>query len=78
MTQKARIVTVEDIWVELDLGGDLDDIDEPIMAGSDDEFRGCDLDENENGDNTDKDNTDVRIPTHSLSQPLLTILTLST
>ena len=46
-------MTTEDILAELELGdGDEnDDLDEPMMTGSDDEFSDCDLDENDGDDN---------------------------
>ena len=47
-------MTTEDVLEELELGDENDDLDEPMMPGSDDEFSDCDLDENEdNGDNND-------------------------
>ena len=56
MAQRARLLTAEDVLEELELGDDYDDLDEPKMAGNDDEFSDCDLDENENDDNDDSTN----------------------
>ena len=50
---------------ELELGDDFGDLDEPMMAGSNDEFSDCDLDENEN--DKDEENTDML--TSSSPQP---------
>ena len=61
------MVTTEDVLEELQLGDDCDDIDKPVMAGSDDEFSDCHLDEIENDDNDDEDNTDA--PTSPQTQP---------
>ena len=57
MAQRAMRLTAEDVLEELELGDDFDDLDELMMAWSDDEFSDCDLDENENDDNVD--NTDL-------------------
>ena len=53
MAQRARLLTAEDVLEEFELGDNFDDLDEPMMAGSDDELSDCDLDENENDDNAD-------------------------
>ena len=57
MAQRARLLTAENVLEELELGDDFDDLDNPMMAGSDDEFSDCDLDENEN--DKDEENTDM-------------------
>ena len=47
MAQRPRLMTTEAVLEKLELEDDFDDMDEPIMPGTDDEFSDCDLDENE-------------------------------
>ena len=56
MAERVRLLTAEDVLEELERGDDFDELDEPMMAGSDDEFNDCDLDENENDDNDNNTN----------------------
>ena len=46
MAQRARLMTANDILDEFELENDFDDLDEPMMLGSDDEFSECGLDDN--------------------------------
>ena len=57
MAQRTRLLIAEDILEELELRDDFDNLDEPMMAGSDDDFSDCDLDENEN--DNDEENADM-------------------
>ena len=66
MAHRERLMTTDDVLAELELGDENDDLDEPMMPGSDDEFSDCDLDENDGDDNND-DSTWV--PTSSQPQP---------
>lgn len=50
MAHRERLMTTEDVLEELELGDENDDLDEPMMPGSDDEFSDCDLDGNEDDD----------------------------
>ena len=60
MAKRARLMTAEDVLEELNFEddhesfGDLDDFDEPMMPGSDEEFGDCDLEDEE--DENDSDN----------------------
>ena len=45
MAKRARLMISEDVLDELDLEDDHDDLDEPMMPGSDDEFSDCDLED---------------------------------
>ena len=53
MAHRERLMTTEDVLADLELGDENDDLDEPMMSGSDDEFSDCDLDENDGDDNND-------------------------
>ena len=44
IAKRAR-VTTEDVLDELELANDQDDVDKPMMLGSDDEFSDCELEE---------------------------------
>ena len=67
MAHRERLMTTEDVLEELELGDENDDLDEPMMPGSDDEFSDCDLDENEDDD--DANNDDITgVPTTSQPQ----------
>ena len=67
MAHRERLMTTEDVLAELELGdGDEnDDLDEPVMPGSDDEFSDCDLDENDDDNNDDS----AWVPTSPQPQP---------
>ena len=68
MAHRERLTTTEDVLEELELGDENDDLDEPMIPGSDDEFSDCDLDENEDDD--DANNDDITgVPTTSQPQP---------
>ena len=64
MSHRERLMTTEDVLVELELGDENDDL---MMPGSDDEFSDCDLDENDGDDNNDNS---ARVPNSSQPQIL--------
>lgn len=66
--QRGRLMTTDVVFDGLELGDDCDDLDEPMMPGSEDEFSDCDLDEDENDDKYDSDEDVNDEPTSSQPQ----------
>lgn len=58
-------MTTDVVLDGLELGDDCDDMDEPMIPGSENEFSDCALDENENDDNFDSDEDINDKPTSS-------------
>ena len=68
MAKRARLITAEDVLDELDLEDDYDDLDEPMMPGSDDEFSDCNLeDEEDDKDVSNGEETTPPSPTQQTS-----------
>ena len=65
-TKRARTMTAEDVVDRLDLDDDLDDFDEHMMPGSNDEFSDCDLEDEDENDSDDELNTPLS-PTEQAS-----------